>query len=123
MKKLNHIVRIALVFALTLSAFGALAAEQPVVNINTAQDSELTLLPRVGPALAQRIIEYREENGSFEQTDDLLLVRGIGEKTFALMESYVAVKGETTLREKLKVSDLERQNKTDDTTDAQSNKN
>lgn len=108
MKPFHHLVRIALVFAFALGAFGAAAAEQPVVNVNTAETSQLTLLPRVGPALAQRIIEHREANGKFERSEDLLLVRGIGDKTFALMEPYVTVDGKTTLQDKLRVSDLQR---------------
>lgn len=111
---LNSWIRIALVVALSLTAVGAFAGDDPVVNINSAEKAELSLLPRVGPALAQRIIDYREENGSFEQTSDLLLVRGIGEKTFALMEPFVTVKGDTTLSRKLRVSDLEARDKAED---------
>ncbi len=109
MQHLNHLVRIALVFAFALGAFGAVAAEPPVVNVNTAEASQLTLLPRVGPALAQRILDHREANGKFERAEDLLLVRGIGDKTFALMKPHVTVDGKTTLNDKLRVSDLQRQ--------------
>ena len=93
---------------LLLAALPAAAAEdaggatESVVNINQASATELARLPRVGPALAQRIIDFREENGPFEHPDDLLLVRGIGEKTYAMMAPYVAVEGETTLMEKAK---------------------
>jgi competence ComEA-like helix-hairpin-helix protein len=73
-----------------------------VVNINTADASQLALLPRVGPALSQRILDFREENGEFEAPEELILVRGIGEKTFELLEPYVVVKGETTLTEKIR---------------------
>lgn len=73
-----------------------------VVNINTADASQLALLPRVGPALSQRILDFRQENGEFEAPEELILVRGIGEKTFELLEPYVVVKGETTLTEKVR---------------------
>lgn len=73
-----------------------------VVNVNTADASQLALLPRVGPALSQRILDFREENGDFEAPEELILVRGIGEKTFELLEPYVVVKGETTLTEKVR---------------------
>jgi len=75
-----------------------------VVNINTADTTQLALLPRVGPALAQRIVEFREANGKFKDAGDLVLVQGIGEKTFALLKPYVALSGETTLHEKVRLS-------------------
>jgi competence protein ComEA len=74
------------------------------VNVNTASAAQLALLPRVGPAVAQRIVEHREANGAFKTLEDLLLVRGIGEKTFELLEPYVALAGETTLSAKVRVS-------------------
>jgi len=101
---------------LTAIFFLALAAGAPLVaadvpegqvNVNTADAEQLALLPRIGPALAARIIEFREENGPFEQAEDLILVRGIGEKTFALMERFVVVEGDTTLSEKVRPSMLE----------------
>lgn len=77
------------------------------VNINTAEIEQLSYLPRVGPALAQRIADFREENGEFESTEDLILVRGIGEKTYAQLEPFVVVEGKTTLTRKLRSSDVE----------------
>ena len=50
------------------------------VNINTAAAEELDVLPGIGPALAGRIIAYREEHGPFTAVEDLLEVSGIGEK-------------------------------------------
>ncbi len=81
-----------------VTAAGAAAGK---VNVNTADAEQLALLPRIGPAVAQRIIEFREQNGSFKSAEDLMLVRGIGEKTFELLEPYVAVSGETTLSDKV----------------------
>lgn len=77
------------------------AGGKPVVNINTAGMDELMLLPRVGPSVAERIVEFREQNGRFKATEDLLLVRGVGEKTFELIQPHIAVSGETTLTEKV----------------------
>jgi competence protein ComEA len=77
------------------------AAGKPVVNINTAGPEELMLLPRIGPSVAERILEFREKNGRFKATEDLLLVRGVGEKTFELIKPHIAVSGETTLTEKV----------------------
>lgn len=102
-KPLTTIAGWILIAALTLFTPAAFAADkQKVVNINNASASQLALLPRVGPSLSARIIEFREENGKFKSPADLMLVRGIGEKTFQLMEPYVAVSGETTLTEKVR---------------------
>jgi competence protein ComEA len=61
------------------------------VNINTADAAALETLPRVGPALAARILAWREENGRFTSIEDLLSVSGIGEKTFAGLRDLVTI--------------------------------
>ena len=97
-----------LVLVLLLAAAPGLAADKAEggkrVNINSADSSQLSLLPRVGPSVAQRIVDYRKENGPFKKAEDLMLVQGIGEKTFQLIKPYVATAGETTLREKVHAS-------------------
>lgn len=62
-----------------------------IVNINTATNTELETLPGVGPALATRIIEYRQKNGPFKKIEDLMSVRGIGEKSFLKLKPLVTV--------------------------------
>ncbi|MDM4761803.1 helix-hairpin-helix domain-containing protein [Galbitalea sp. SE-J8] len=62
-----------------------------LVNLNTADQATLETLPRVGPALAQRILAWRDDNGGFTSVDDLRGVSGIGEKTFAQLEPLVTV--------------------------------
>jgi competence protein ComEA len=52
-----------------------------VIDVNSATAAQLEQLPRIGPTLAQRIVEEREANGPFTSVDDLTRVRGIGEKT------------------------------------------
>ena len=84
----------------TVPAFAA-PAEGGKVNVNTASVEQLQLLPRVGPAVAARIVEHREKNGDFKSAEELMLVRGVGESTFELMKPYVAVSGGTTLTEKV----------------------
>lgn len=54
-----------------------------LININTADATQLETLRGIGPALAQRIIEYREQNGAFKTIDEIKNVRGIGDKRFA----------------------------------------
>jgi competence protein ComEA len=61
------------------------------VNINTASASELENLPGIGPALAERIVEYRTQHGPFRTVKDLMKVTGIGEKKFAALEDQVTV--------------------------------
>lgn len=73
------------------------------VNINKASVEQLQLLPRVGPTLAQRIVEFRSANGAFKAPEELIAVRGIGEKSFAPMKPYVTVEGDTTLKEKVRL--------------------
>lgn len=90
--------------AVTLATLPEATAESAgTVNINTATAEQLMLLPRVGPSVAGRIVEFRKANGAFKQTVDLLLIKGIGEKTFELIEPYVAISGETSLKEKVRV--------------------
>lgn len=62
-----------------------------LVNINSATQDELEGLPRVGPALAARIIDYREANGGFRSVDDLNAVSGIGEKLLESIRQLVTV--------------------------------
>lgn len=84
------------------SAPQAKASKKAVVNINQASAGELQLLPRVGPSIAQRIVEFREANGAFERLEDLMLVRGIGEKTFLLLRPHLSLSGPTTLSSKVR---------------------
>jgi len=92
------------VLAVFLAALPALAAEGKKININSADAAQLALLPRVGPSIAQRIVDYRKQNGPFKKAEDLMLVRGVGEKTYELLKPYLATSGETTLKEKVHAS-------------------
>lgn len=59
------------------------------IDVNHADASELTLLPGIGPALAHRIVEDRNERGEFESLDDLVRVRWIGPVIVERIEPYV----------------------------------
>ncbi|MFB8387406.1 helix-hairpin-helix domain-containing protein [Microbacterium sp. NPDC055910] len=61
------------------------------VNLNVADATTLETLPRVGPAIAQRIIEWREQHGRFTSVDDLLAVAGIGDKMLESLRDLVTV--------------------------------
>lgn len=63
-----------------------------VVNINTAGLEELQTIPRVGPVLAQKIIDYRTQNGGFKSIDELTQVKGIGKATFNKIKPYVSIR-------------------------------
>ncbi len=65
------------------------AGHNVLININKATEQELTQLPRIGPAIAKRIITYREANGFFKSNDDLKKVKGIGPKTFEKIEPHL----------------------------------
>lgn len=62
-----------------------------LVNINTATTVELETLPRIGPVTAQRIVDYREANGSFESIEDIEDVPGIGPATFEGLKDLITV--------------------------------
>lgn len=62
-----------------------------LIDLNNADQAALESLPRIGPALAQRIIEWRDTNGRFQSVDDLLAVPGIGEKLLAGLAELVRV--------------------------------
>lgn len=70
---------------------GSDAEGQGLVNINTANATQLTQLPGIGPAIAQKIIDYRTANGPFTSVDDLTKVPGIGAAKLAQIKSHARV--------------------------------
>ena len=97
---------IAALLFVTISA--AFAAETPataptgVININTADVGQLSLLPRVGAKAAQRIVDYRTQHGRFAKPTDIMQVKGFGDKSYERLSSYIAVEGQSTLTEKVR---------------------
>lgn len=68
------------------------ATEKITININTANQTELEMLPGVGPSTAANIIKYREENGKFKQIEDIKNIPGIGDSKFESLKDYIKVK-------------------------------
>ena len=61
------------------------------VNLNTATQAQLETLPGIGAKAAQRILEYRQKNGNFKKVEDLMNVKGIGEKAFLKLKPLLTV--------------------------------
>ena len=66
-------------------------ASGEIVNINTANVEELKKLKGIGPAMAQRIVDYREANGSFQAPEDIMQVKGIGKAKYAKLKEQIAI--------------------------------
>jgi len=103
------LIVLSAVLIVTISSAVMAADAQPVpaataigvVNLNTADASQLAMLPRVGAKAAQRIVDYRKEHGNFRKTSDLMQVKGFGEKSFERLSAWVTVDGKTTLAAKV----------------------
>lgn len=107
MRKSLHILTLTLVIlSMATAAFAdgeqSGAQVSGVVNLNTADAAQLSLLPRVGEKAAERIIAYRTQHGPFRKTSDLMQVKGFGAKTYERIAPYVSVDGKTTLSSKIK---------------------
>lgn len=66
------------------------SATRPI-DLNTATAEELTTVPGIGPATATRIVQFREQHGDFKRVEDLLKVKGIGEKSLQKLIPYLKV--------------------------------
>ena len=66
-------------------------ARGAVINLNTATAAQLESLPGIGPRAAERILEYRQKSGGFKKIEELMNVKGIGEKSFLKLKSRITV--------------------------------
>ena len=90
----------ALALLLVLAGAPAYAGEEitGVVNVNTASEAELQMLPGIGASRAKAVIAAREAKGGFKSLDDLLAVKGIGEASLAKLRPHLTLEGKTTVR-------------------------
>lgn len=65
------------------------------IDINTASVTELQKLPRVGEKVAQRIIDFRKQHGDFKKIEEIMKVKGIGERTFKLIKDLIEVRAKS----------------------------
>ena len=87
---LTLFLAVTLVVAMAAPVMAADASGK--ININKASAEELTQLKRIGPSYAARIVEFRENNGPFKAPEDIMMVPGIGQKTFDLNKDLITVK-------------------------------
>jgi competence protein ComEA len=101
---IQRLVTLAVLAALAapVTAFAAAQAAQAateasdagrasIVNLNTASAAQLEGLPGIGAKTAQRILEYRQKSGGFKKIEDLMNVKGIGEKSFLKLKPHITV--------------------------------
>jgi competence protein ComEA len=73
------------------AGMGTVPGKAALVNINTADETQLTALQGIGPTKAKAITQYRQEHGPFKSVDDLKKVAGIGDKTLAALKPFLTV--------------------------------
>lgn len=71
------------------------ASAKAALNLNTATLDQLEDLPGIGRATAERILEYRQKSGGFKKIEELMNVKGIGEKSFLKLKPLIVVQAKT----------------------------
>jgi comEA protein len=90
---LGVVLLISLSLVAATSAVAAVSEASPdaPIDLNSATVEQLTTIPGIGKVMAKRIVAWREEHGPFRRVEDLIKVKGIGEKTFEKLRPYVTV--------------------------------
>ena len=86
----------------------ALGEEMPRIDLNTATLSQLNGLPGIGPVIAERIVELREKSGPFKRIEDLMNIRGIGEKKFLKLKDRITLKPKQQSEESSQNSEIQK---------------
>ena len=81
----------ALAFCLALPLCAGEQTPAKPININSASVTELMQLPKVGQKTAERIVSFRKQHGNFKRIEEIMNVKGIGEKSFAKLKPYLAL--------------------------------
>ena len=93
MKKVKRLFALVVVVCVVLAFVSvALAVQSEKININKASVEELIKLKKIGQKYAERIVAYREKNGPFAKPEDIINVKGIGQKTFDLNADIITIK-------------------------------
>ena len=87
----NPLRALALMVSLGLPARSADRAPLHPINLNTATVTELMQLPRIGAKTAERIVAFRKQHGGFLRPEEVMNVKGIGEKSFGRLKPYLTV--------------------------------
>jgi competence protein ComEA len=95
-KNLRKVLVLVLCLGFLLTSFSLAQSSSQTkskkkININTASLVELQNLPRIGSKVAQRIIDYRKQHGPFKRVEDIMKVKGIGERTFLRIKDLITV--------------------------------
>jgi len=92
MKQLKNVTLLCIAVAIMMVLAGPIGAEDSgKINLNKATVEELAQLKRIGKKYAERIVKHREEIGPFKTTEDIIMVPGIGPKTFEVNKDRLAV--------------------------------
>jgi len=92
MRKAHLVIITCLALAIAIAwAAPLLAEEMSKVNLNTATKAELLTLNGIGESYADRIIEYRKNNGPFQSPEEIMQVKGIGEKIYQKIKDRIVV--------------------------------
>ncbi len=104
----SHWRRSVGVFILFLLVPLARGEEVPRIDLNKATLSQLNSLPGIGPVIAERILELREKSGPFKRIEDLMNIRGIGEKKFLKLKDLITIKPKQQSEERIQTSEIQK---------------